>query len=133
MKTENISQRVILEILVQEVETLKKSNEIIKTIVPKIDTKINQIQDIKVNIDAADVDDFKTILSNYQEEFIRISKKQLKYLSLPNWLMITIFSLFLITTISVSLDFYYYNKFKKADEVVQYWYQKAVEFGYKNN
>ena len=70
MKKENFSNRVILEVLIEEVQLLKNSSEVLKSIIPKLDNKISKIQNIKVGLNDDDVKNFQKEMHSNTENYV---------------------------------------------------------------
>lgn len=137
MKKENFSNRVILEVLIEEVQLLKNSSEVLKSIIPKLDNKISKIQNIKVGLNDDDVKNFQKEMHSNTENLSKILERTRqqanKYIAIPRSLLIAIIAVFFVTVISVSLNFYYRNEAKEWKASNSIWYEKAIELGYDNN
>lgn len=70
MPKENLSQRVLLEILTKEIEVLKKSTEVVKRSVPAVEEHLKEIVKTELKVDPSAVEDLlkgKQIIKQWQQ------------------------------------------------------------------
>jgi len=113
-----LSQQVLLSILTEEIETLHKSTETIKKLLPQTDARIERLEEAYNRPLSVDV-------SLMKEEHGRIKESLSKGVKMPQWSIIAL-GLLLLLFVGSSLGFYHY--YQKADEwekTANHWYEKA--------
>lgn len=127
MGKENLSQRVLLELLTKEIETLKKASNIVKhsvndtgQYVQRIEGYLKQIQSEKIPLDDSQL------------------KQTLKTMDFQRKALIWVFAMGLAMNVGIFGGVKAYLNMKEAQEEAQkwentaeHWYEKAVELGYK--
>lgn len=130
MKQENLSQRVLMEVLTQEIETLKAASKTINQVVPAVDQKLNEVKNLRftASVNRDQINEMEAIFKRYLPE---LDKKVARSVTLPNWLIISFILSFISLSVSIGINVHQKNKFKKLEGTAQYWYDTAVKYGYK--
>jgi len=130
MKQENLSQRVLMEVLTQEIETLKAASKTINQVAPAVEQKLNEVKNMRLtaSVNRDQINEMEAIFKRYLPE---LDKKVARSVTLPNWLIISLFVAFISLTVSVGINFHQKNKFKEMETSARYWYDTAVDYGYK--
>lgn len=115
-----------MEVLTHEIETLKVSTKSIREVLPTIEKKLIDMQNIKpvAHVDSAGIDRIEKIINEG-------AGKLGEAVTIPRWVLISILSIVTALTISAGLNYYHYSKFKDMEKEAIHWYSKAVELGYK--
>lgn len=120
MARENLSQRVLLEVLTKEIEVLKAATKQVNRTLPKfegyindMDGKISQIKGSKVSIDTSELE-----------------KAFKGKMTAPKWLIWAFLTSFVLA-VGAGVFAFYQHKDKQAwEQEATYWHQVAVEHGY---
>jgi len=130
MIKENLGQKVLMEVLTQEIETLKASGKTINQVVPALEKKLNEIKDFKVtaNINQEQINEIKALFRHNLNE---LERKLPQGIVLPNWLIISFITMFFFFAFSIALNVMQHNQIKEANEITDLWYDEAVKLGYK--
>jgi hypothetical protein len=127
MAKENLSQRVLLELLTKEIETLKKASNIVKTSVNETGQYVEQIHGYLERIKGE-----KIPLDDSQ------LKQTIKTLNFQRKALIWVFGMGLAMNVGIFGGVKAYLNMKDAqkdaekwEKTAEYWYDKAVEFGYE--
>jgi len=137
MKKENLSTRAQLEIIIEEIQVLQKSTEVLKSFFSILDKKLSEFENIEVSLNNEDVKDFKSTMITNREQMesilVRMRQQAAKYIAIPRYLVISFIVAFLITFLSTGLMFYFKNEAKEWKASNGVWYERAIELGYKSN
>lgn len=130
MKQENLSQRVLMEVLTQEIETLKAASKTINQVVPAVDQKLNEVRNMRLtaSVNRDQINEMEAIFKRYLPE---LDKKVSRSVTLPNWLIISLFLAFISLSVSIGINVHQKNKFKEMEKLARSWYDTAVDHGYK--
>lgn len=130
MKKENISQRTLMEVLTKEIETLKTATQKINEVAPAVSRKLEEFRNMELtaNLNQSQINEIEAIFERYLPE---LDKKVARSTTLPKWLIISLLIAFFSLATSVGFNIHQRNKFNDMKETAQYWYDTAVEHGYK--
>lgn len=113
MPKENLSQRVLLEVLTKEIEVLKKSTETVKRSVPAVEEYLKEIEKTKIKIDVSAVEDLlkgKTVI--------------------PQWFAVATITISLLAVLGFGLAFYFKSEADNWENSNRTWYDRAIELGW---
>lgn len=130
MKQENLSQRVLMEVLTQEIETLKAASKTINQVVPAVDQKLNEVRNMRLtaSVNRDQINEMEAIFKRYLPE---LDKKVSRSVTLPNWLIISLILAFISLSVSIGINVHQKNKYKEMEKSARFWYDTAVDHGYK--
>ncbi len=117
MKTEKLSQQVLLELLIREIETLQKASKEVSRAYPLVKDQLDRLEKrpLVAQVDTQPLEAFHHKLNNQLSRGILM----------PKWMMGSLIGIvawaFLMTGLSVS---FYLSKVD-YEERAQYWAQKA--------
>ena len=107
-----------MNVLVEEIETLHKSTETIKKLLPQTDARIKQLTEAYKRPLSVDI-------SLMREEHAKIKETLAKGVKMPQWAIIAL-GVLLLFLFGSSLGFYhYYKEADKWEKTASHWYDKA--------
>lgn len=114
MSKERLSQQKLLEILTEEIESLKDTTERIHNAAPELDKKLKQVQNNQVKVDTTEL--VKTLTDH--------EKKMKKNTTLPNWIIGALIGLALIAGGATYYGYDQHQKAEKMETEANYFYHK---------
>ena len=128
-KLENISQRTLMEVLTHEIETIKETTKVSNQVALTLDRKLIELKETKLEtyINRSQIDEIDSIFKLFLN---RLDNKLPSRISLPNWLLISIFSMFLLLLVSLGYNYIQKEETKSLESTARYYYNKAIELGY---
>lgn len=124
-KKEPISQRTLMEVLTHEIETMKATTKVSNQVALTLDRKLTELKETKLEtyINRSQIDEINSIFKHFLNKFPR-------RVSLPNWLLISIFSMFFLLLVSLGYNYIQKEKIVVKEATARYYYNKAIELGY---
>lgn len=119
MSQPKLTQSVLLEVLVAEIESFKKTKESYGKILTQTTEHLHRLEELYQQPISVDMDDIK-------KEHKAIRETLRKGLYLPSWIVALIISLLVGMTISLSFNYRYFKLNEAAKDYIDYLEEKIA-------
>jgi len=129
-KQEKLSQQTLLEVLTAEIETMKFASKKVNEVAPAVSRKLDEVKNMefKADINPNQINQIEAIFKRFLS---RLDEKLPQRILFPKWLLILLFLTFFSLVASVGYNFIQKAEIEATTETARYWYDTAVEYGYK--
>lgn len=129
-KKEKISQQTLMEVLTHEIETMNAAAQKVNEVAPAVSRKLDEVKNMTFTADVNphQINQMEAIFKRF---LTQLGDKLPQRVLLPKWLIISIIIMFFSLAVSVGYNFIQRAEIKALNETARYWYDTAVEHGYK--
>jgi hypothetical protein len=117
MKTEKLSQQVLLEVLTREIETLQKASKEVNRAYPLVKAELDRLerQHIIAQVNTQPLEVFHDKLNRQLSQGVVI----------PKWVMRSLIGIIAWALLMTGLSVWFYRSSNDYQEQAQYWYEKS--------
>ncbi|MDO1451520.1 hypothetical protein Q0590_34930 [Rhodocytophaga aerolata] len=119
MKTEKLSQQVLLELLTREIETLQKASKVVNQVVPLVKDQIDRLEKrpLVAQVDTAPLEAFHH----------RVNTQLSRGILMPRWMMGSLIGIVAWALLMTALSVLFYVSKADYKQRAEYWAQKAYD------